>query len=140
MAGEKAKLFFEKLNTDPEAQALLKESAKPEKPEEALKAYVELAGKLDISLTEEELNAYLEEEKKVRKNRTEAASAQIAALPDEVLDAVAGGGFGGGERNLECHRTYRNRENCWFNDGCDNVYHMYDDYICAWYYYLEGEK
>lgn len=133
---DKVKEFFEKLSTDPEARELLRSAEKPGNQEDVLKAYVDLAGKLGIALTEEELKAYLEEEKKVREVRTEAAAAQITELPDEALNAVAGGN----KDHDECSNTYKDKENCWFNDGCDNVYHMYDDYHCRWYYYLPGEK
>lgn len=125
MAYENAKCFFEKLGTDPEAQELLKGCPKPDKPEELLKAYTELAGKLGISLSEEELAGYLEEEKKAIESRTEAAASQIQELQDDAMDAVAGGGA-----KPDCKDTYRDHENCWFNDGCDNVYHYYDTYMC----------
>ncbi len=133
---EKAKKFFDILNTDPKAQELLQDCAKPEKPEDVLKAYVDIAGKLGISLTEEDIKNHMEEEKAAVKSRTESAVSQIEELPDDALDAVAGGK---GERS-DCKNTYKDKENCWFNDGCDNVYHLYDDYLCAWYYYLKGEK
>ncbi len=127
MAAENAKKLFEMLDTDPEAKELLKDYTKPEKPEEILKVYTDIAGKLNISLTEDELKDYLAEEAKAMGSRTEAAAAKIVELPDEALDAVAGG-----KDHEECKDTFRDHEDCWYNDGCDAIYHMYDDYGCYW--------
>ena len=29
-----------------------------------------------------------------------------------------------------CLYSFKNKENCWFNDGCDQIFVAYDDYIC----------
>ncbi len=33
-------------------------------------------------------------------------------------------------RYEECLDTFKNKENCWYNDGCDHIFNAYDDYIC----------
>lgn len=127
MAAENAKELFNMLKTDPRAKELLHELEKPENPDDILKAYADLAGKLGISLTEEELKSYLGNEAKTQESRTDAAAAKITELPDEAMDAVAGGGD-----HEDCKDTFRDHENCWVNDGCDAIYHKYDDYGCYW--------
>ena len=56
---------------------------------------------------------------------TEANVAKLEKLPDGELTQIAGG-----KGDPDCKDTYKNRENCWSNDGCDVVYHDYDNYIC----------
>ena len=51
--------------------------------------------------------------------------AGIRELPDEALDEVAGG-----KDNPACKSTYQDYENCWYDDGCDNIFQIYDEYIC----------
>lgn len=50
----------------------------------------------------------------------------IQALDLDDLEAVAGGK----SDHEECLDTFKNKENCWYNDGCDHIFNAYDDYIC----------
>jgi len=91
--------------------------------------------------TPEELEAAFHEREQA------ADEIEKAKLDREELRAVAGGGDNpldqcehdfvcmGSYRYFEekhpnCKDTFKNGENCWHNDGCDNIYHMYHLYLC----------
>ena len=141
MSTSKAKDFFEKLNTDPKAQELFKNKEKPNTPDEMTKAYADAAKELGFELTAEDIAEFIKEEEQEIKRGTDSAAKAIEKLPDDKLENVAGG-YNCVETwelkpcavNLKDHReckdTYYDRENCWFNDGCDHVINSYDHYIC----------
>ena len=124
--------MLEVLRTDPKAQELL---AGYGKPEDESKALAEVAGKLGYDISAEELRSCMEEaEKRIREN-TKVTAEVIEQLPDEDLSKVAGG-----KRHSDCKDTFKDRENCWFNDGCDIVNNHYDDYLCHLSYYKHSCK
>lgn len=128
MSVESVKKFFESLQTDPRAQELLKDCPRPESLDDTVKAYADVAGKMGLALTEDDLRSALEEEMQNQKHSTEAAAEKIRELPDEAMEQVAGG-----KQHYECHDTYKDHENCWFNDGCDIVFRSYEHYCCHWH-------
>lgn len=131
MPTENAKDFLQKLKTDPEAQELLKDIEKPDCIDEMASAIGQVAEKLGYAFSAEEIRSALDEAEQDRKTKTEEAAAEIKAIPDEALDAVAGGGREGeGERKPGCKYSYQDEENCWFKDGCDNTWRYYSDYQC----------
>ena len=125
MGSEKVKQFLETLKNDPEAAKLLKGYETSADQAGEFRIYAEIASQLDYDITEEELKAYMEEAAAFTAEKTEEAAAQIEELSDDVLDGVAGG-----KEHKNCKDTYRNYENCWITDGCDQIYVMYDDYLC----------
>ena len=128
MFTESAGKFMEALKNDPKAKELLKGMSKPKTKEEIIAAYIDLAGKLGITLSEEDAESFVAEEKDVA-SRSEIAAKAIQALPDDELENVAGGK---GD-NPECKDTYEDRENCWITDGCDILIIGYEDYSCSWF-------
>ena len=48
-------------------------------------------------------------------------------LPEELLEKVAGGVVIPEEK---CKDTFKDKENCWFNDGCDYTINSYNTYKC----------
>jgi len=126
MATDNVKKFLEALQEDPRAQELISDFEKPENMEELLKTYKELAAKLDIDLTEDEISEAVSEEEQNMKDRTDAAADGIKELSDEAIDAVAGGR----EIHDECKDTFTDKENCIFNDACDNAWRYYPNYLC----------
>lgn len=125
MDREKIQKFLEAIQNDPGALELMKEMETPSDQDEAIKSYAGLAGKLGYEITESDLKEYLDREGKRMQQKTEEASSQIQELPDDALDKVAGG-----QDHDECKVSYKNRENCWFADACDNIIFGYDNYIC----------
>ena len=111
---EKAKKFFEEIIKTDDAKALFAAAKQPETNEERIAAYLEIAKKLDFDLTAEGILAYF-------KAAAEAVSGEV---DDEELAQLVGG-------SEPCSSTYKHKESCWFNDGCDIAINSYDHYYCA---------
>ena len=93
--------------------------------EEELDAYVVIAKQVGLDFTVEEIAAVIEERAQEQLAKTEASIAKLEKLPDENFSQIVGG-----KGDPDCKDTFKNKENCWHNDGCDVVYHYYDTYIC----------
>ena len=98
---ENAKKFFEELAKTEEAKALFAAIEKPDTEEELVAIYVDIAKKLGVELTAEEVKEYLA-----------ADNADGAELDDEELSQLTGGAKG-------CWSSYNQRQNCWSLDACD---------------------
>ena len=123
MKDEKVKKFLETMKSDPKAGELLKGYEAPADQAGEIRIYAGIASKLGYEITESDLETYLNNTADIMQKKTEEAAADILELPDDVLDRVAGGN----KEHKSCQDTY---ENCWVNDGCDNIYHVYKDYVC----------
>ena len=110
---ENAKKFFEEMIKTEEAKALFESAGTPETEEDRIAAYIDIAKKLGVELEADEIRAYL----------MVAGSACASEIDDEELSQLAGGG-----ENAECSSTYKHKENCWWNDGCDIIVNSYDNY------------
>ena len=131
MASDQINKFIEQINSDPDVQELLKNRPKGDNREDEIKVYTGLAAQLGYTFTEADLKEAVEEKRNLRMEKTEEAAAGIEELSDEVLDRVAGG-----KDHQECKNTYKDREDCWRSDSCDWIVNLYDNSICAWYYYI----
>ena len=129
---ERFRKFLEEIRNNPAVHEMLKEKAVPRNSAEEIRAYTDIANKLGYSFTEEEMKSFAEQEAAAQRGKREADIQTIRELPEEELGEVAGGGD-------TCKSTYKNRENCWKNDGCDNIVNYYDHYVCSWYYYTKCE-
>ena len=109
---ENAKKFFEELAKTEEAKALFAAIDKPDTEEELVAIYVDIAKKLGVELTAEEVKEYLA-----------ADNADGAELDDEELSQLAGGASG-------CWASYDQRQNCWTLDACDILVKRYTGYYC----------
>lgn len=111
---ENARKFFEETLKTEEAKAILAETEKPETAEETAKSYSEVAKKLGIELSAEEITEYFDSE------------SECGELDDSELSQLTGGtGDDSG-----CKYTFLDGENCWFTDGCDLALKKYDNYKC----------
>ncbi|MBR5338394.1 MAG: Nif11-like leader peptide family natural product precursor [Lachnospiraceae bacterium] len=126
MASEKVKEFLEAARTDAKAAELINSYAAPADQKEEVRIYAEIAAKLGFDVTEADLSAYQEEQIEAIKQKTENTSSKIESLPDDAISEVAGGR----RKPNGCYDTYTNKENCWFNDGCDSIINKYANYIC----------
>ena len=117
---------LEEVRSNPEVVKKLREQKNPETLEEAAAVWAKAAAGLGYDLSEEEISAYIREAAEQMKRRTQEKEAGIENLSQQELEEVAGG-----KAPYEvCHDTYRDRENCWLNDGCDNAIVMYPGYLC----------
>ena len=112
---ENAKKFFEELIKTDEAKTIVEAMDKPETEEERISAYIEIAKKLGVELTAEEINAYFESTK----------NPAAAELDDEELSQLVGGA--GDE---DCSFSFMQKENCMLFDACDGKWKSYADYQC----------
>ncbi|MBR5336956.1 MAG: hypothetical protein IK152_03135 [Lachnospiraceae bacterium] len=130
MSFDKMREIIGQMQNDPKVYDLL---AEYDESGDESRVYGEIAEKLGYGVTPDDFKEYYDEAEKIIRSKTDAI---ILTIPDEELNMVAGGK---NEGHSDCKNTYYDKENCWFNDGCDNVYHMYDKYLCKWYYYLKDE-
>ena len=126
MAVEKIKELLKKIKTDTKAQEALQGLIKPADQDGVIHYYAEAAKKLGFDVTEQDIRDAVTDAMKEIAGRTEAAAGQIEALTDEVLEKAAGGK----KDHSECMDTFKDKENCWSNDGCDHYVHGYGNYEC----------
>ena len=91
MSKEIAKKFLFEYAANPEAMKLLNEYPHPETLEDGAGMLAEIAGKLGIAFTPEEMTEAIGEAEAARKARTDAAAEDLTALEDDDLGEVAGG-------------------------------------------------
>ena len=113
---ENAKKFFEEVIKTDEAKAIIADTKQPETDEERVAAYLEIAKKLNVELTAEGILAYF----------NAAAQPASGELDDDELAQLTGGAG-----NAACRDSFKQRENCWINDGCDISYNYYSNYKCG---------
>ena len=112
---ENAKKFFEEIIKTEEAKALFESAGTPETEEDRIAAYIDVAAKLGVALSADEIKAYY----------TSSCTSDAQEIDDKELDQLAGGGD-----NANCKSTYQHQENCWWNDGCDMYTNDYTGYLC----------
>ena len=114
---ENAKKFFEEIIKTEEAKALFDCAKKPETEDERIEAYVDIASQLGIEITKEEVLAYFDEK---------LNNSTSSEIDDDEMAHFSGG------RDSRCINSYKDRENCWWNDGCDLYMNQYATYSCSW--------
>ncbi|MBR4744952.1 MAG: hypothetical protein IK082_12320 [Oscillospiraceae bacterium] len=144
MSKEIAKKFLMEYAANPEAMKLLNEYPQPETLGDGAKILSEIAGKLGIAFTAEEMAEAIGEAEAARKARTDAAAGDLAALPDDELGEIAGGG----KTNSSCSENYMRTNSCWSDYYCYGIYHGAPDdrrdvpcafdYNCFDFYYAES--
>ena len=108
MSKEIARKFLMEYAANPEAMKLLNEYPQPETLGDGAKILSEIAGKLGIAFTAEEMAEAIMEAEAARKARTDAAAEDLTALEDDDLGEVAGG----------MRDTL-----CWADYYCYGIYH-----------------
>ena len=122
MATDEIRKTLDKLMKDPKAEDMLKGY---DKDKDRSVVYAEIAQKLGYELSEADLKDYIGQCEKAVKSQTKDSIEAIKQLSDEDMKMVAGGGD-----KATCLDTYKDRENCWWNDGCDAFYVLYEFYKC----------
>lgn len=114
--------FLKALNENPTAKELMKAAKEPANAEEAAALYADIAEKAGIAVSKETIAEFLKTKEKNQQQATAAAEGAVkAALSEDDLDNVAGGGA-----NEQCASTYDEGEWCWFSDSCSYVVSYYD--------------
>ena len=121
MSKEIAKKFLMEYASNPEAMKLLNEYPQPETLGDGAKILSEIAGKLGIAFTAEEMAEAIGEAEAARKARTDAAAEDLTVLPDDELGEIAGGD--NGNKDEECSQNYIRDTSCYFDYYCYGVYH-----------------
>ena len=107
------------------------EKVKQETPEDVSAFWAKVLVEKGYNVSPEEIASFIREAEEERRKKTQENTGKIEELSDQELGEVAGGGeVIGGKGHQDCQDTYRDRENCWYEDACDNVFQDYADYDC----------
>jgi hypothetical protein len=151
MSRENVKAFLKEYKQNEAAMKLLKEYPTPETPEEAVRQVCEVAGKLGITSTPEEMMEVQKELMAEQKARTDASAEALGKLDDSALDDVNGGfyyyttkGVRSGsktvtkyQKNHKCCYDFTD-DDCLREDACDFANVTY--YGCDGRYFKEGDE
>ena len=116
--------FMDALENAENKEELLGGNTKPESEAEVIAAIVSAAKKLGFDFSEQDVEDAVKAITQERLARTEKAQDEIREVSADNLDKVAGG------KNSDCESTYLDRENCWWDDGCDASFTTYTTYLC----------
>ena len=119
------KAFLNSLRINSKAKAMISQIPEPKNTDEWAAAYAKIAGELGFEVTEDDLKEFVAIKEKKLQEQANASAAEIEELSADELGEVAGGGD-----HSDCKDTYKDKENCWVNDGCDIINNHYSDYQC----------
>ena len=122
MSKDKKEIYKDMMSDEKVRNSLMSES-KPESLDDLANVVGGVALANGYPLSKDDLLAIFKD----MKASTDEAAKKVEKLSAEDLAAVAGGG---NAANYVCSDTYKDKENCWFNDGCDYTYNWYPYYIC----------
>ena len=108
---ENAKKFFEEIAKTEEAKALFAAAGQPETDEARIAAYIDVAAKLGVTLTAEEIKEYY----------ASLCTSDAQEIDDKELEQLVGGG-----EHASCQYSYITGENCIFTDQCNKVWQNYN--------------
>ena len=117
--------ILEEVRSNPEAVKDLREQGAAETREEAAAIWAKAAASLGHDVSAEEILAYIRDSEEEMKRRTRAGAEGIEQISDREAEEAAGG-----KGHDKCQVSYKDRENCWFADACDNVAVIYPGYKC----------
>ena len=106
-------------------QPEIAEKVKQETPQDVPAFWAKVLAEKGYNVSPEEITSFIREAEEERRKKT---AGKIEELSDQELEAVAGG-----KDHPECKDTYKDYENCWVEDGCDNILIRYDAYLCKNY-------
>ena len=115
---ENVKKFFEELERNDKALELLK-AASVDGKEPGSAALADIARQTGYDVTDEEMRACCEEERKRRAADSDAVAEKLGELNPEDMEAAAGG------KDPSCRDTYNEGEWCWFADSCSASIRVY---------------
>lgn len=131
MSMEKVKAILEEIRNDPKAAGMLEGVDTQKTEEEAAAAFIAAAKELGYEIAPEEFAAFLKAQAEERLTKTEEEAEGVLKLDDsEIAEAAGGSTFEPCKRAVVghplCKTTYKDGENCWFNDSCNIIYRKYE--------------
>jgi len=118
MALENAKKFMEELDNNEKALEILKARELTD-DEQGIAVLASAARETGYDVSDEEMKELLTATKSHLVQAGDEAAAKVA-LSKEEIDEVAGG-----KGHDICHDTFKDGENCWWNDSCNKVVNIY---------------
>ena len=116
---ENVKRFFEELETNDKAMELLK-AASVDGKEPGSAALADIARQTGYDVTDEDVQACLEQLQQTTAAASDAVAEKLGELSPDEMELAAGG-----KDHETCKDTYRDGENCWYNDSCNKVNILY---------------
>ena len=120
------KEIYKDMMSDAKVQDCLKSKDKPESLDDLVNVVGGVALECGYPLSKDDLVVIFRDQEKT----TESAIQKVKRLSAEDLAVVAGGGPDDNSAGYICADTYKDRENCWFDDGCDYTFNWYPYYKC----------
>lgn len=132
MNRELVRTFLETIASNKELSKEVMEKSIGKSSDEIIKYYAELAPTMDFNLSEEDFRDFFDNGDNSLKERTDSTIAKIEELDVNELSGISGGYDGIIHSHPDkCDYSFKDRENCWFTDGCDQIFLSYgDDYVC----------
>jgi len=118
MALENAKKFLEELDSNEKALEILKAHEVTDN-DQGIATLASAARETGYDVSDEEMKELLTATKSHLVQAGDEAAAKVQLSRDEI-DKVAGG-----KGHDICHDTFKDGENCWWNDSCNKVVNMY---------------
>ena len=130
MEKNKAEQFLADLSKNAEIRKYMEDYTIQEGTEKE-EALADVAAHFGYEITKEDLVKAIEKQAAERDEARQAAEREVVELSTDDLDTVAGGGIlEKNKHNDDCDFTYKDGENCWFTDACDNAIIIYVLYKC----------
>ena len=123
------KEFLDALRSNPEAGRIFEQNGKekPDSREEIAEVYADVAKELGYDLTPAQILEGIDDLEKAQAAGSDQAAEIVQKIEMDELEKVAGGVVIPEEK---CKDTFKDKENCWFNDGCDYTINSYNTYKC----------
>ena len=142
MSKENAKKFLNEYVNNKEAIELLKEYPKANTLDESIHNLAEVARKLGVQITVEEMSEAANELKKERKAQTDASVGKMKELNETDLEDVNGGFYyikDHSEKKVydSCSGDFTDTD-CWINDACNASVEY--DYGCTGEMFADGAE
>jgi len=118
--------ILEEVRSNPDVAKELKEQGPVETPEEIAAVWAKAAAGLGYDLAPEDILSYIRDAEAEMRRKAEENKDEIENLSPQELEEAAGGKA----PYEKCQVSYKDRENCWVADGCDNVAVVYPGYLC----------
>ena len=117
--------ILEEVRANPDVVKELREQDSPGTLEEVAAVWTKAAAGLGHSVSEEEILVYIKGTEEEMRRKAQNTKDEIENLSEQELEDVAGG-----KGHSQCQFSYKDKENCWVTDACDNVAVVYPGYKC----------